>query len=80
MLNLKIENSLHQDDKTGRLIIRYTPVLTLASSEPGVRFPCWEAYVGEPPEVHAKATSYALENARVTLSHFCNHHATPSAS
>jgi hypothetical protein len=61
---ITLEADVYTEDATGRLIVRYTPILrpgTLASGE--LRFATWECPLLDGPDAHNKAMRDARASA-----------------
>ena len=68
---LTIDQSQYIDDKTGRTIVRFTPVLhtdCCASGE--LRFACWEVWADDSIQVQTDACKLAMQNAREVLKRY----------
>lgn len=59
------------DDKTGRKIIRFTPVLQTDCCATGsLRFACWEVFADDSLKEIETACSLAMANARQVLKRY----------
>jgi hypothetical protein len=68
-MNLTINETSYTDDKSGRLITRYTPVLKGVCTATGLlTFACWEVWTDEPIEAHTQAKHNAIDNVKQILS------------
>lgn len=65
---LRINKTLVENDNTGKLFIRYTPVLEDAPGMTGkISFATWDCEVGQPQEEHDLAIDNATRNAKKVL-------------
>lgn len=68
---LNMEQSERIDDKTGRKIIRFTPVLYGDCCATGtLRFACYEAWTDDSLQIIADAYRNAMANARSVLAEY----------
>lgn len=69
---LELEESVREDDRTGRIVRRFAPVFTPDVTASGrLRFAIWEAWEDE-PDTHNSQRDKALANARACLRAFAD--------